>query len=63
MKYRISIDVVVDPRTTRLTAKEHAQQVCDTIRRTVGDGILTAHEPEAEIEVYSIKYEVPGTAG
>lgn len=58
MQYRIVLDVKVDPATTSLTAKEHAEEVCESVRRTVGTGILTAHEPEAEIDSYGIRYKV-----
>jgi hypothetical protein len=54
IRYSIVIDVTVDKKTTALTAEQHKQAVVRALAACVGDGVLTSHEPEAEIDVYSL---------
>jgi hypothetical protein len=57
--YQIVLDVKVAADTTELTAKEHADAVCAQLRNAIGNGILTGHEPAAEIDEYSVDAQVP----
>jgi hypothetical protein len=54
IRYSILIDVTVDRKTTALTAEQHKLAVVRALEACVGDGVLTSHEPEAEIDVYSL---------
>lgn len=54
-KIQILLSVEVVGATTQLTAQEHADAICGGIRQAVGTGLLTAHEPEAEIEQWETR--------
>ncbi len=55
MEIVIQLTVKFDEKTTRLTAKEHKDAICSGLFRAIGDGLLTAHEPMAEVDTYKIE--------
>jgi hypothetical protein len=57
MKVQITLTVIFDPQTTDLTAAEHAASIESTLRNAIGNGLLTSHDPAAEVELYAIRAE------
>lgn len=58
MKVRIILEIEFDPETTQLSAAEHANEIQNSLWHVIGDGLLTAHEPNAEVERYWTRAEV-----
>lgn len=54
MKVVIIINVEYDAATTQFTAEQHAARVEANVAHAVGDGLLTMHEPEAELVAYAV---------
>jgi hypothetical protein len=55
MQVTITLKVEYDDKTTGLSPEQHKRELDTSLRRAVGAGLLTAHEPEVEVECYSIE--------
>jgi hypothetical protein len=55
MQILIQITINYDPQTTELTAGQHIDALDSVLRGAIGNGMLTAHEPQAEIDSYDIE--------
>lgn len=56
MRYSPTLSVNLDDASTSLTEKEHAFAVWRRLVICIGDGILTAHELEANVDEYEVTY-------
>lgn len=57
-RFEVTLHVEVKSETTELNAGAHANGVVEALTSAIGGGLLTQHEPEAEIEYYEIKTAV-----